>query len=252
MQNTSWDNVAPWYDRYLEGGGDTYQAQVIAPNSIRMLAITKGARVLDLACGQGYFARLVQAQGASVVGVDISKELIARAREKSTDISYMVAPAHETGLPHHSFDLVYTILAFENIKHIDKTMAEIARVLKREGKFLLVLLHPAFRIPQHSDWKFDSAKNLQYRRVDKYLSEMSIAIEQAPFKGKKSVTTTTYHRSLQWYMKVFKKHGFVISGMEEWISHKKSKPGPRQHAEDTARKEFPMFLALELQKGALF
>ena len=48
---TDWDNVASWYDKHLEGS-DTYQAQVIAPNLLRMLDIKKGEAVLDLACGQ--------------------------------------------------------------------------------------------------------------------------------------------------------------------------------------------------------
>lgn len=36
--------------------------------------------------------------------------------------------------------------------------------------------------------------------------------------------------------------------MEEWISHKKSEKGPRQSAEDTARREFSLFLMLEARK----
>jgi hypothetical protein len=37
--------------------------------------------------------------------------------------------------------------------------------------------------------------------------------------------------------------------LEEWISHKKSEKGTRQLAEDVARKEFPLFMALELRKN---
>lgn len=244
---TDWDNVAVWYDAHLESG-DTYQAQVIAPNLLRMLGIKKGEAILDLACGQGYFSRLMKDSGAVVTGVDLSKELIARATEKSTDIVYTVASAHDTKLKKESFDKVVTVLAFENIKNIDETIAEINRVLKKEGAFFLVLLHPAFRIPQYSDWGFDAKKELQYRQIDKYLSEIKIDIEQNPHKGGKKTVSTTFHRSLQWYMKSFKKNGFVVASIEEWISHKKSQSGPRQKAEDTARKEFPMFMALELKK----
>ena len=92
---------------------------------------------------------------------------------------------------------------------------------------------------------------MQYRKVEKYLSEINIPIELAPFKGTKEtkkVTTITFHRSLQWYMKAFRNAGFAITNIEEWISHKTSQPGPRQHAEDTARKEIPMFMAIELKK----
>ncbi len=246
-KKTDWDNVASWYDAHLDGG-DTYQAQVIAPNILRLVAPKKGDIVLDLACGQGYFSRCIADAGAKVVGVDLSKELITRAKEKGGSITYTVAPAHATGLTKETFTSVMTILAFENIKEIDQTLAEVRRVLKRQGSFFLVMLHPSFRIPQHSDWGFDTNKQTQYRRIDRYLSELRISIDLNPHKGTKKVSSVTFHRPLQWYMKLFKKHGFVIAGMEEWISHKKSQPGPRQKAEDTARKEFPMFLALELRK----
>ncbi len=247
MEKTDWDNVAPWYDAHLDGQ-DTYQAKVIAPNLLRMLSPEKGEAVLDLACGQGYFSRLVKDFGANVTGVDLSSELIARAKEKSKDINYIVASAENTKLKKESFDKIFTVLAFENIKNIDEVVVEIKRLLKKEGKFVLVMLHPAFRIPQHSDWGFDNKKDLQYRRTDKYLSEIKIDIDLKPFKGKGATKTTTFHRPLQWYMKSFKKSGFAITSMEEWISHKKSEMGPRQKAEDMARKEFPMFLALELKK----
>jgi ubiquinone/menaquinone biosynthesis C-methylase UbiE len=247
MKKTDWDNVAPWYDSHLEGG-DTYQAKVIAPNLLRMLDLKKGEAVLDLACGQGYFSRLVKDLGASVTGIDLSSQLITLAQERSKDISYIVAPADDKKLKKESFDKVFTVLAFENIKNIDEVMFEIKRILKKEGKFVLVILHPAFRIPQYSDWGFDEKKGLQYRRTDKYLSEIKIDIDVKPFKDKGIVKTTTFHRSLQWYMKAFKKQGFAITSIEEWISHKKSQAGPRQKAEDVARKEFPMFMAIELKK----
>lgn len=246
MNKTDWDNVASWYDTHIEGG-DTYQAQVIAPNLLRMMAIKKGEQVLDLACGQGYFSRLIKEKGAEVTGVDLSAELIARAKEKSNNISYVLAPADNTNLKKEYFDTVVTVLAFENIKNIDGVMNEINRVLKKGGTFFLVLLHPAFRIPQYSDWGFDAKKELQYRRVDKYLSEVKIDIELNPHKGSKKVVSMTFHRSLQWYMKSFKKNGFAITAIEEWISHKKSQPGARQKAEDAARKEFPMFMGVELK-----
>lgn len=246
-KETKWDNVASWYDKYLEGG-DTYQAKVIAPNLLRILSIKKGESVLDLACGQGYFSRLVKEQGASVLGVDLSSELINKAKQQNPDIDFVIANAENTKLKKDFFDKVFTVLAFENIKNIEETVGEIKRVLKNGGTFTLVMLHPAFRIPQYSDWNFDQKKDLQYRRVDKYLSEIKIDIELNPHKGNKKTSSTTFHRPLQWYMKIFKKHGFVMAGLEEWISHKKSQPGPKQKAEDTARKEFPMFLALEFKK----
>jgi ubiquinone/menaquinone biosynthesis C-methylase UbiE len=236
MLKTDWDNVSSWYNKYLEGE-DTYQEKVIGPNLLRILNPKKDENILDLACGQGYFSKIIKSIGTNIVGVDLSKDLISKAKENSKDIDFIIAPAHDTKFKKEIFDKIFTVLAFENIKNIDEAVEEIKRVLKKDGSFFLVMLHPAFRIPQYTDWGFDTKKEVQYRRTDKYLSEIKIDIELNPHKSSKGINSTTFHRSLQWYMKIFKKHDFAILGLEEWISHKKSQVGPRQKAEDIARKE---------------
>lgn len=248
-QKTDWGNVAHWYDSYLQGD-DTYQAKVIAPNLSRMLAISPEARVLDVACGQGYFSRLVADTGATVVGVDSSAELVEIAAQQARiNESYRVGNAEQlSAMKLGTFDAAFSVLAFENIKNIPKVFEGMSDCLKKEGRVVLVLLHPAFRIPQHSDWGYDMKRAVQYRKTEKYLSEVSIAIELAPHKGGQKTATTTFHRSLQWYAKAFRNAGFAIVNLEEWISHKKSEAGPRQVAEDAARKEIPMFMAIELRK----
>lgn len=247
---TDWDNVAQWYDNYLIGE-DTYQAQVIAPNILRLIAPKKGQRILDLACGQGYFSRLCAEAGAEIIGIDQSSVLTEKAKVNAKQNELYIVGNVETldAYKLEQFDTVFSVLSLENIKNIPAVMEGVKQVLKKDGKVVFVLLHPAFRIPQYTDWGFDAKKTAQYRKVEKYLSEINIPIELTPFKGTKdtkNVTTTTFHRSLQWYMKAFRNAGFAIANIEEWISHKKSQPGPRQAAEDTARKEIPMFLALEL------
>jgi hypothetical protein len=53
---------------------------------------------------------------------------------------------------------------------------------------------------------------------------------------------------MQDFFKALSKAGFAVTKLEEWISHKKSEKGPKQAAEDTARKEIPLFLMLEVRK----
>ena len=76
-----WNNAAKWYDELLERG-DTYQEKVILPNLLRRMQIRRGERVLDLACGQGVFARAFAGAGARATGVDISEELIELAKRR--------------------------------------------------------------------------------------------------------------------------------------------------------------------------
>lgn len=248
--NTSWNKVAGWYDELLTTDFDSYQSKVITPNLLRILDLKKGEQVFDLACGQGYFSNLFFKAGASVVASDISKRLIETAVKNSPKgISFHVAPAHKaTFIKDNSIDTVVIVLAIQNIENVAEVLSECKRVLRKSGRIVIVMNHPAFRVPQGSDWYF--ADGVQYRIVGKYLSESKVAIDMTPGEKdpKKKIKTISFQRSLQYYMKLFSKNNFAITRLEEWISHKQSQPGPRQKAEDTARKEIPMFMCLEIKK----
>ncbi len=248
--DTSWNQVANWYVELLKTDNDSYQAKVITPNLLRILDIKKGEKILDLACGQGYFSNIFFKNGALVFASDLSKRLIETAIKNSPkDIKYHTAPAHKASfLKDGSIDTIVIVLAIQNIENISDVFSECNRVLKKNGRIVLVLNHPAFRVPQGSDWYFNNGA--QYRIVEKYLSESKVSIDMTPGEKdlKKKVKTISFHRSLQYYMKVLSKNNFAITRLEEWISHKKSQNGPRQKAEDTARKEIPLFMCIEVKK----
>jgi hypothetical protein len=136
------------------------------------------------------------------------------------------------------------------MKDLDKVSKEISRIIKDDGKAVIVLNHPAFRVPKESDWGFDESRKAQYRKVFKYLSPLTLDIDMNPGekREKNKVMTKSFHRSLQDYAKSFSKAHLAIGKIEEWISHKQSQRGPRQIAEDQARKEIPIFMCLELLK----
>ncbi|TSC67927.1 MAG: putative methyltransferase [Parcubacteria group bacterium Gr01-1014_72] len=247
---TSWERVADWYDDLLEGSDDTYQRQVILPNLLRLVAPRGGLRVLDVACGQGFFSRAFAEAGAEVVGVDISEELVRRARERApAGVKFIVASADRIPLAEKGvFDAATIVLALQNIENVAGVFGECARLLRQGGKLFLVLNHPCFRIPKHSSWGFDAAAGLQYRRLDSYLSESRATIEMHPGQTVPALTAS-FHRPLQLYFKALGKAGFSVTRLEEWTSQKKSETGPRAAAENKARREFPLFLFLEAVRG---
>ncbi len=246
--STSWGPVADWYDSLLSAPG-TYQQDVILPNLLRLLDPKKSDTLLDIGCGQGFFAKHFSARGAAVTGLDISPELIAIAEKAAPDAGFFVGSAENLStIKDKSITSAYSILAIQNIKNTGAVFAECARVLKANGRLALVLNHPAFRIPKQSAWGWDDTTKTQYRRVDSYLSEISVPIDMHPGK-KDSVATISFHRPLQYYFKLLANNGFVITRLEEWISHKKNGPGPRAAAENKARHEFPLFLYLEAKKS---
>ena len=245
-KSTSWGVVAEWYDEYLKKEG-SYQAEVILPNLMRMLALTKNDTVLDLACGEGFFAREFAKSGAKVLGADISSELIAKAKASVGPIIYKVAPATKLDFAKDKeFTAVVCVLALQNIEDIKGVFAEVRRALATGGRFVMVLNHPTFRVLKRSSWGFDEEASVQYRRIDGYLSAAKIQVDMHPGKTG-GATTISFHRSLQDFTKALAANGFAITRLEEWTSHKLSGKGPRQKAEDTARKEIPLFMALEVK-----
>jgi ubiquinone/menaquinone biosynthesis C-methylase UbiE len=248
-KDTSWGKVAGWYAEHLNDP-ESYHSRVILPNLLRLMDVKKGDKVLDLACGTGFFSKAFSEAGAAVIGVDIGRELIEHAKKQVPRAHFFVSPAHIlTGIASQSIDKISLVLAIQNIKEIREMLTECARVLVPAGKLYIVMNHPAFRIPKGSSWEWDK-ENKQYRKIDHYLSEKTISIDMQPGKKKagKNAETVSFHRPLQYYFKLLSNAGFSVTRLEEWISHKSSEKGPRQKEEDRMRKEIPLFLFMEVRR----
>ena len=164
----------------------------------------KSQTVLDLASGQRFFSRAFYTAGARVIGVDLSEKLVDFARKNSPKgIEYHVAPADQLKfIKDKSVDLIAIVLAIQNIENISAVFKELSRVLKNNGRLLIVMSHPAFRIPQLSDWVWDEKKKIQGRRIDQYLTEAKLKIETHPGASsgqaqKPGEYTISFHRPLQ-------------------------------------------------------
>ena len=270
VRSTSWDDSADWYADLLENDIDSYQRKVILPNLVRLLSSSKNKNeaLLDLACGSGFFSRELSklgffargpaspkrveeggsSSGGKVVAVDISSQLIEIAKKLSPkEISYIVAAADALPFKDKSFDKIVIILALQNMENVDGVLGECERILRPGGEIYVVLNHPILRVPKSSSWGWDEKNKIQYRRIDKYISETKVKIQMHP-GDKPDERTTSFHRPLQYYFKLFDKHNLVVERLEEWLSHKKSQPGPRAKAEDQSRKEIPLFMFLKLIK----
>ena len=111
-----------------------------------------GLRVLDLGCGEGYFARQLKQRGAACVeGIDSSKQMIAGAmaaeQVEPLGISYRVSDAEKLSKFHdEQFDLVVAVFLFNYVDHEKMTsiMKGIFRVLRGGGKFIFSVPHPFF------------------------------------------------------------------------------------------------------------
>ena len=249
MQNTSWENSSRWYKKIVGEEGHYFHQAVIFPKIKELIDLNKVRSVLDLACGQGVFERQIN-EGTEYVGVDISRSLIEEAKRKNKNLKHVFLTADvskKLPLPENHFDLAVIILALQNIRDFDEVIKNAATHLKSGGKFLVVLNHPVFRIPRQTSWGIDEKNKIQYRRIDRYMSEMEIPILTNPGKFEKSEKTWSFHRSLSKYSEELFKNGFLIERIEELVSDKKS-TGGKARMENRAREEIPMFMVIVAEK----
>ncbi|MFH1709851.1 MAG: methyltransferase domain-containing protein [bacterium] len=245
-QDTSWDKVAGWYDKHVCEASDHHR-DVIIPETLKLLDPKAGEKILDVGCGQGALCRELARDGVQAVGIDASKKLIDLAKKRSGEkynIHYRVADAGKLdGIQDGTFDAACSVLAVQNMDNLEAAAKEMSRVVKSGGRLLWVLNHPCFRIPRQSGWGFDEKRKLQYRRVDRYMTEIKIPIQMHPGAAP-GVHTWTFHKPLSAYFYQLNSFGFVVTKLEEWVSQRKSKPGGKARAENMARAEIPLFLAI--------
>ena len=134
------------------------------PTLRAMLPAIKGLRVVDLGCGFGWFCRWAREQGAAtVLGLDLSENMLARARETTADpaISYRSADLETVDLPSAAFDLAHSALTLHYLTHLDRLFATVHRALVPGGRFVFSMEHPFFTAhgpeyldegPRATDW----------------------------------------------------------------------------------------------------
>jgi SAM-dependent methyltransferase len=158
----------PRSERGLDAVFEWAAFQRLLPGSL------KDARVLDLGCGLGYFAREARARGArAVVGVDISERMLAEARQRSSDpgITYIRAGLEEFEADAASFDLVVSSLALHYIADYPALVRRVATSLAPGGRFAFSVEHPIFTAHGSADWYRGADGAVQHWPVDHYRDE---------------------------------------------------------------------------------
>ena len=248
-EDTSWQAGHEWYDSIVGEEGHYYHRHVIFPQLLPWMAARGTPKMVgDLACGQGILERVLPPK-VQYRGVDLSSGLLEQAQARCAHPARAIFThgdvTQTTTLPAASCDVVTVILALQNMAHPAGCFQEIARILQPEGRAYIVLNHPAFRIPTLSDWVWDAEKGRQARRIDRYLSPLKLPLKIHPSQGEESPVAWAYHLPLFQWIQLAAQAGLSVPGCAEWCSDKKSEGG-RAAAEDAARREFPLFLALEL------
>lgn len=212
MANTAaYDEIADWYDEWL-GNPATAEGDVFYEPTRGLIGDVVGLRICDLACGQGRVARHLANDGAHVVGVDASSEMLAVARRYDTgDIAYIQDSAHTLeSLADSDFDGVICNMALMDIPDLSATVRSVQRILRPGGWFVFSTLHPCFNAPRSGE--LEGVDGRVHRTVSDYFTEGYWRSEQRLGPPGK---VGAYHRTLATYVNTVLECGLVIDRLDE-------------------------------------
>jgi SAM-dependent methyltransferase len=219
-----WNENAAFWDERI-GEGNEFHKLLIEPAQLRLLGLQVGERVLDVACGNGQFARKMADCGARVVAIDVSENMIAKAKARSTAyqgrIEFRVLDCTERddllSLGEQQFDDIVCTMALMDICDIQPLARAAAKLLKLGGRFVFSLCHPCFNsgLTKQGMERHDIGGELveeYYVRVCRYAEPMTtkgLAMVGQP------VPQYYFHRPLSALLGTFFAEGFVLDGLEE-------------------------------------
>lgn len=137
----------------------------------------RGRKSLDFGCGTGRSTRFLRKLGFDVTGVDISEDMIRKARELDTKGEYHLVPGDDlTALPPATFDLVLAAFTFDNIAGRDTKISilrDLVRLLNREGRLVMIVSRP--EIYTH-EWASFSTRDFPENRAAKSGDKVRIIV----------------------------------------------------------------------------
>jgi ubiquinone/menaquinone biosynthesis C-methylase UbiE len=248
---SGWDAVAAWYDGWMGKGGSVHHRKVAIPAVMDLLDPQRDEKILDIGAGQGVLAPDVAKAGAHYTGIDVSEKLLEYAEQHHGKHGrFLQADAarlqDDERIKAGYFDGVVFLLSIQDMDPLIDVVRAAAHVLRDGGRCVLLMTHPAFRVPRQSGWGFDENRKLQYRRVDRYLSPLPVPMKQHP--GKESGVTISFHRPISEYVNTLGECGLLVDQMHELTIGEHSLKKKRSKAERMADDEIPLFLGIRARK----
>ncbi len=200
-------------------------------------------KVLDLGCGFGWHCRYArERQARSVVGVDLSENMLERAKAMTDDsqIEYRHLAIEDIDFSEGEFDVAISSLAFHYADRFDIICQKVYRFLAPRGTFVFSVEHPIFTALAAQDWYYGPQGEKLHWPVDNYHDEGS---REAKFLVNDVIK---YHRTVATYVNTLIDSGFRIMKLSELQPSQEMLDNNPAWQEEVRR---PMFLLIAASKS---
>jgi len=150
-----------WADQYDTNTNHTRDLEAISLRTT--LSNIPFENCLEIGCGTGKNTEWLMAKAKQVTAVDLSKEMLAKAREKINSDKVQFLQADITGhwsFPNKPYDLVTLSLVLEHIENLDDIFQKISRSITSKGYVYVGELHP-FKQYTGTKARFETAEGQQ-------------------------------------------------------------------------------------------
>ncbi|TYS67714.1 class I SAM-dependent methyltransferase [Sutcliffiella horikoshii] len=178
-----------------------------------LIPCLEGKSVLDLGCGDGHFSKFCIENGAkNVIGVDISKNMIERAKKLYQDdnLNFMCLPMEDMVLTNQRFDLIISSLSIHYIEDYSAMIQKINKLLKSNGKFIFSTEHPIATARKGSNHWIKTDNNKSHWALDNYQEE-GIRVHNWFVEDR----VVIYHRTVATLINTLIEHGLSIDKIIE-------------------------------------
>lgn len=162
------DNISSKYD-FLNHLLSANIDKIWRKKAIKKLQQSNPLSIIDIATGTGDFAvAATKIPGSKIVGIDISEGMLEVGRKKiqkknlSERIEFLKADSENLPFADNTFDAAVVGFGVRNFENLEKGLAEINRVLKPEGMFIVLEFSKPVKSPFREFYNFYFTKILPF------------------------------------------------------------------------------------------
>lgn len=250
-----WDQNATFWDGVIGDLGNRFHRAVVEPATLDLLVPVTGESILEVACGNGAFARTLTRFGVHVVASDFSADLLGRAKARTPNpsklIDYVLIDATKESellaLGELRFDAAVCNMALMDMPTIEPLFSALSRLLKPEGRFVFSVQHPCFNSNGVAKMVETEDRNGELTTI--YSVKVSRYLTPQAERGVGVVNQPTphylFHRPISLLLKTGFQAGFVLDGLEEPVSS--TEPDESRWSSWANYKETPPALIVRLR-----